>query len=92
MKIESEVYSSLMMNFFVNVDILDRDDNLVSEEFNNDKLGIRKLHDSFNMQLSIPFIFWVIVFSYIILLALELRYLVKKNREVSRLLRIKIKE
>lgn len=76
----------------MNVDILDKDDNLIKGEYNETKLGMRKLHDPFDMELSIPYLFWVIVGIYVVLFSLELKELINRNREVSRILRDRIRE
>lgn len=44
------------------------------------------------MGLSIPYLFWVIIGIYVILFSLELKELIHRNREVSRLLRERIRE
>jgi hypothetical protein len=92
-QLSSELYSSIMMAFTINVDILDRDDALVrGTAYDEHSLGLRKQHDPFDMQLSIPYIFWVILGLYVVLFALEFRFVLQKNEAVSSSLRAKIKE
>lgn len=54
-------------------------------------MGLRKQHDPFDMELSIPYIFWIILVLYIILFAFEFKFILKKNAEVTYNLREKIK-
>ena len=53
---------------------------------------MRKIHDPFNMELTLPFIFWIIVALYILLFTLEFKYILDRNRSVNKQLRIKIRE
>lgn len=43
------------------------------------------------MELSIPYIFWIILFLYIILFFFEFKFIMKKNAEVTNNLREKIR-
>lgn len=54
-------------------------------------MGLRKQHDPFDMELSIPYIFWIILFLYIILFVFEFKFVINKNAEVTHSLREKIK-
>jgi uncharacterized BrkB/YihY/UPF0761 family membrane protein len=53
---------------------------------------MRKIHDPFNMELTLPFIFWIIVGLYIFLFALEFKYILERNRQVNKQLRKRIRE
>jgi hypothetical protein len=53
---------------------------------------MRKIHDPFNMELTLPFIFWIIVGLYLLLFSLEFKYILDRNRNVNKQLRIKIRE
>ena len=52
---------------------------------------MRKINDPFNMELTLPFIFWIIVGLYILLFTLEFKYILDRNRNVNKQLRIKVR-
>jgi hypothetical protein len=89
-----QIYSSMLMQYKMDVNVLDSLSNDLQDDggYDEERLGIRKLENAHNLELNATYLKWIILALFMIISVLEYRFLMQKNIFINEKIKQKLIE